>query len=157
MVEIPDDIKEMIRNQGIIVVGSVDINGVCNVSPRSAFFCSNETICWLDYFSHKSRQNFQQIPWISIAVFDKEQLKGFQLKGKVSFVTDENEKRRITDLIIRTCSGNTCKIYQELANNNQIQVMMFKPKAIYSLNPQEEAGQALVLDNDGETVSLLGI
>ena len=157
MVNIPLDIQKMILEQQVIVVGSVDINGVCNVSPRSAYICTDDAIYWLDYFSHKSRQNFQEIPWISVAVFDKEQLKGFQLKGKVSVVTTNDEKKRITDLVIRSCSSNICKIYQELNSSEHLQVLMFTPKAIYSLNPQEEAGTALVLDNDGETVSLLGI
>jgi len=156
MVNIPLEIQKMIREQQVIVVGSVDINGVCNVSPRSAYICTDDAIYWLDYFSHKSRRNFSEIPWISVAVFDKERLKGFQLKGKVSFVTTNDEKQRITDLVIRTCSNNVCKIYQELSSEH-LEVMMFKPKAIYSLNPQEEAGTALVLNNDGETVSLLGI
>jgi len=157
MVIILDDIQRMIQKEGIIVVGSVDINGVCNVSPRSSFHCTNDAIYWLDFFSHKSRQNFSDVPWISIAVFDKEQLRGFQLKGKISIVKDPSEKRRLTYLIMRSKPALMSKIHSETTVGDDLEVMMFKPKAIYSLNPQEESGTALVIDNDGETVSLLGI
>ena len=34
---------------------------------------------------------------------------------------------------------------------------MFAPKAIYSLDPNEEYEVPIALDNDGETVSLLGV
>jgi len=45
------------------------------------------------------------IPLASIAVFDKKELKGSQLKGKVSFLADEKEKSKITDTIIRSSIG----------------------------------------------------
>jgi len=156
MVTIPDDIQNMIHKEGVIVVGSVDINGVCNVSPRSSFHCTNHAIYWLDFFSHKSRQNFSDIPWISVSVFDKEQLEGFQLKGKVCKMEDQSEKRRLVFLIMRNKPFLMAKLHAA-SISDRLEVMMFKPKAIYSLNPQEESGTALVIDNDGETVSLLGI
>ena len=156
MVTIPDDIQSMIHNEGVIVIGSVDTNGVCNVSPRSSFHYTNDTIYWLDFFSHKSRQNFSEIPWISVSVFDKKELEGFQLKGKVGIVKDQSEKRRLVFLIMRKKPFLMSKIHAA-SISDRLEVMMFKPRAIYSLNPQKESGTALVIDNDGETVSLLGI
>ena len=78
-------------------------------------------------------------PWASIEVFDKKELKGFQLKGKVSFVTDEKEKSKITDTIIRSSTGKTSsKIFERISQNKTPDVLMFTAKAIHSLDPKEE-------------------
>jgi len=158
MVTIPLEIQEMMRKQKVIVVGSVDLNGVANISPRTAFYFSNDAIYWLDFFKHKSQGNFKSLPWVSIAVIDKKKLSGFQLKGKVSFVTDQKEKMRITDIVSRSATGKTsAKIFEQMSQKTP-DVIMFVPKAIYSLSPQEESGRALVVDTaDSEAVTLLGI
>ena len=158
MVAIPLEIQEMMRKQKVIVVGSVDLNGVANISPRTAFYFSNDAIYWLDFFKHKSQGNFKSLPWVSIAVIDKKKLSGFQLKGKVSFVTDQKEKMRITDIVSRSATGKTsAKIFEQMSQKTP-DVIMFVPKAIYSLSPQEESGRALVVDTaDSEAVTLLGI
>ena len=158
MVSIPEDIRHMMTRQKFIVVSSVDPNGLANISPRTAFYFSDDTVYWLDFFKHKSQGNFKVIPWVSVAVFDKEKLRGFQMKGKVSFVTDEKEKRKIIDIISRSVTGKTSsKIFERLSQNRYPAVIIFKPKVVYSLNPKEESGIALVSDKDGETVSLTGV
>jgi len=151
-------VQEMLRDQKFIVVGSVDINGLCNLSPRTSFYYSKDAIYWLDFFKHKSQGNFKTIPWVSVAVFDKKELKGFQLKGKVSFVTDEKKKSKITDIITRSVTGKTSsKIFERMSKNKTPDVLMFTPKAIYSLDPKDESGIAKIIDKDGETVALLGV
>ncbi|VVC05932.1 Pyridoxamine 5'-phosphate oxidase [uncultured archaeon] len=158
MVTLTSAIQEMLREQKFIVVGSVDANGLCNISPRTSFYYSKNAIYWLDFFKHKSQGNFRTIPWVSVSVFDKIELRGFQLKGKVSFVTDKKEKARITDIIIRSVTGKTSsKVFERVSQNKTPDVLLFTPKAIYSLDPKEESGRALTIDKDGETVSLLGI
>lgn len=158
MVAILPEIMKILRKEKFIVIGSVDLNGMCNLSPRTSFYCSDDTIYWLDFFKHKSHYNFKNVPWVSVAIFDKKKLTGFQMKGKVSFVTDEKEKARITDVVCRSTTGKTCsKIFERMAEGKHPDVIMFKPHAIYSLVPGEDSATALVLDNDSETVSLLGI
>ena len=96
-------------------------------------------------------------PWASIAVFDKKELKGFQLKGKVSFVTDEKEKSKITDTIIRSSTGKTSsKIFERISQNKTPDVLMFTAKAIHSLDAKEEFRCSPGLDKDDETIALLG-
>jgi len=158
MVAVTKEIQEMLRTQKFIVIGSVDLNGVANVSPRTAFYFSDDSIFWLDFFKHKSHVNFQSLPWVSIAVFDKTKLRGFQMKGKVSFIEDQKQKAKLIDIITRSATGKTSsKVFERLNKDKSPDVIVFKPKAIYSLDPEEYAGRALVLDTDGETVSLLGI
>ncbi len=157
MVAIPEDVRKMLKDQKFIVVGSVDPNGVANLSPRTAFYFADDMIYWLDFFKHKSQGNFQVIPWVSVAVFDKEKLKGFQMKGKVSFVTDESQKRKVTDVIARSVTGKTsAKVFERMSQNKKPDVIMFHPRVVYSLSPQEESGKPVVCDEDGETVAFFG-
>lgn len=157
MIKIPAKVQEMFKSQKVIVVGSVDVNGLANLSPRTSFHFSDTAVYWLDFFKHKSQGNFKSIPWVSVGVFDKKELKGYQLKGKVTFVTDGKEKARITDIITRSVTGKTSsKIFERISQNKTPDVIMFTPKAVYSLSPKEESGIAMVMDKDGETVSLLG-
>ncbi len=157
MITIPKEIRQMMREQKFIVVGSVDLNGVANVSPRTAFYFTDDLVYWLDFFKHKSQENFQVIPWVSVAVFDKKQLKGFQMKGKVSFVSDEHKRRNITEIILRSATGKiSSKIFGQISQNKHPDVIIFHPKVIYSLNPQEESGKTMLHDKDGETISLFG-
>ena len=78
----------------MIVVSSVDQNLMPNISPRTTFTIIDDVIYWIELFRHKSFKNFQFSDWISVASFDKEKLKGFQLKGKVTMLQDE-EKRKM--------------------------------------------------------------
>ena len=157
MVTLPSEVQEMMREQKFIVVCSVDPNGVANISPRTSFYFTGDAIYWLDFFKHKSQGNFKTIPWISVGVFDIKELKGFQMKGKVSFITNSKEKSKMTDTIARSATGKTStKIFERLSQNKTPDVVMFTPKALYSLNPKEESGIPLLIDTDGETISLLG-
>jgi hypothetical protein len=157
MIKIPAKVQTMLKSQKAIVVGSVDINGLANLSPRTSFYFTDTAIYWLDFFKHKSQGNFRSIPWVSVGVFDKKELKGYQIKGKVEFVTDAKEKSRITDVISRSVTGKTSsKIFERISQNKTPDVIMFTPKAVYSLDPKEESGIAMVMEKSGETVSLLG-
>ncbi|MDE1769301.1 MAG: pyridoxamine 5'-phosphate oxidase family protein [Thaumarchaeota archaeon] len=157
MIKIPAKVQEMLKGQKFIVVGSVDANGLANFSPRTSFYFTDTAVYWLDFFKHKSQGNFKTIPWVSVGVFDKKELKGYQMKGKVAFVTESKEKSRITDVIARSVTGKTSsKIFERISQNKTPDVIMFTPKAVYSLDPKEESGIAMIMDKDGETISLLG-
>jgi len=93
-----------------------------------------------------------------IGVFDKNELKGLQLKGKVSFITCEKKKSKITDIITRSVTDKTSsKIFERMSKNKTPDILMLTPKAIYSLDPKEESGIAKIIDKDGETVALLEV
>ena len=157
MIKIPAKVQEMLKSQKFIVVSSVDANGLANLSPRTSFYFTDTAVYWLDFFKHKSQGNFKTIPWVSVGVFDKKELKGYQIKGKVTFITESKEKSRITDIITRSATGKTSsKIFERISQNKTPDVIMFTPKAVYSLDPKEESGVAIVMDKDGETISLLG-
>lgn len=157
MIKIPAKVQEMFKSQKFIVVSSVDANGLANLSPRTSFYFTDTAVYWLDFFKHKSQGNFKTIPWVSVGVFDKKELKGYQIKGKVTFITESKEKSRITDVITRSATGKTSsKIFERISQNKTPDVIMFTPKAVYSLDPKEESGVSMIMDKDGETISLLG-
>ncbi len=152
MVTIPDGIQGLIQQEQVIVVGSVDKKGIPNVSPRSALFWNNVAIFWLEFFDHKSRQNFKDNEWVSVAVFNTVKQEGFQLKGKVRFLTD-SQKRKMVFQITQSTPKALTKIYDEKIKNEDIEVIQFEPRAIYSLDPRQEAGRLLALDKNDETLS----
>ena len=152
---IPDGIQKLMEQENIIVVGSIDKKGISNVSPRSSITWSNSYIYWLEFFDHKSRENFKNNPWVSIAIFNTPKQQGFQLKGKVVFA-ENPEKKKIVYKITQSTPKVIEKIYDEKIRNEDLEVIRFEPHAIYSLDPRQEAGRLLAIDKDKETTSKLG-
>lgn len=148
MVKIPDDVKSILESQGIFAVGSVGGTQFPNVSPRIFFIVEDESIIWLDFFQHKSYRNFKVNPWVTVAVFDKENLTGFQLRGKVSFLTDEPEKTNFRKRVIeKTKLRNSHSKVQKLSEK-ECEVILFEPKVVYSLNPEKHSDLSIGSDID---------
>ncbi len=148
MVQIPVEVKELIESQGIFAVGSVGGNKFANISPRIFFEVREDAIYWLDFFQHKSYRNFQVNPLVTVAAYDKENLTGFQLRGIVSFVTDEPERTRIKDEIIkRTLRLNSSEKVKKISEKEP-QIVLFEPKVVYSLNPEYFADLCIGSDVD---------
>lgn len=149
MVQIPLEVKELIESQGIFAVGSIGGNKFANISPRIFFEVREEVIYWLDFFQHKSYSNFQVNPRATVAVYDKKDLIGFQLKGIVSFVKNELERTRIkNDIIQRTLRLNPSEKLKKVSEKEP-QVILFEPKAVYSLNPEYFTELCIGSDVDG--------
>ncbi len=148
MVKIPSDVKEILEKQGIFAVGSVGGTQFPNVSPRIFYVVKDDSIIWLDFFQHKSFRNFQVNPWVTLAVFDKDDLTGFQLRGKVSFLKDEPERSKLRDEIIsKTKLGNKHEKVSNLCKR-ECEVILFEPRVIYSLNPEKHSDLSIGSDID---------
>ncbi|MDO8639921.1 MAG: pyridoxamine 5'-phosphate oxidase family protein [Nitrosarchaeum sp.] len=149
MVKIPNEIKEFIEKQGIFAVGTVGVNNLANVSPRIFFQIDKNVIYWLDFFKHKSYKNIQTNPWVTVSVFNKEDLKGFQFRGIVSFITDEPAKSEIKESIIKKIlEKNSSDKIKKLSEKKEVQVIQFEPKVCYSLNPEEFSDMCVGSDID---------
>ena len=149
MVKIPNEIKEFIENQGIFAVGTIGANNLANVSPRIFFRVDEDVIYWLDFFKHKSYKNIQANPWVTISVFNKDDLKGFQFRGIVSFITDEPIKSEIKESIIKKIlEKNSSEKIKKLSEKTEVQVIQFEPKVSYSLNPEEFSDMCIGSDID---------
>lgn len=149
MVKIPNEIKEFIENQGIFAVGTIGANNLANVSPRIFFRVDEDVIYWLDFFKHKSYKNIQANHWVTISVFNKDDLKGFQFRGIVSFITDEPTKSKIKESIIKKIlEKNSSEKVKKLSEKTEVQVIQFEPRVSYSLNPEEFSDMCIGSDID---------
>jgi len=149
MIVIPREIKEFIELQGIFAVGTTGVNNIPNISPRIFFRVDENVIYWLDFFKHKSYKNIQANPWVTISVFNKEDLKGFQFRGIVNFITDEPIKSEIKESIIKkTLEKNSSEKIKKLSEKIEVQVIRFEPKVCYSLNPDEFSDMYIGSDVD---------
>jgi hypothetical protein len=149
MVKIPNDIKEFIEKQGIFVVGTMGLNNLPNVSPRIFFRVDEDAIYWLDFFRHKSYKNIQENPWVTISVFNKDDLKGFQFRGIVSYIENELVKSEIMKSIIKkTLENNSSEKIKKLSERKEVKVIQFEPKVCYSLNPEEFSDMYIGSDID---------
>jgi len=150
MVSIPREIKEFINSQGIFAVGSIGGTKFCNVSPRIFFLVTEDLIYWLDFFKHKSIRNFTVNPWVTISVYDKNTLEGYQIKGIVNILTEEPEKSEIRKKIIdMTLKSYQSKKVQNLSQR-EAQVIKFIPKVIYELNPEKFSDLSIGSDIDAQ-------
>jgi len=132
----------------MIVVSSVDENDMPNISPRTTFTITDDVIYWIELFRHKSFENFQNSDWISVASFDKEKLKGFQLKGKVTMLQDEEKKKNISlQIIDKLTRLHKERILKQLGNKVPT-IASFKPFIIYSSNPVELTDIPLIIGAD---------
>jgi len=140
----------------MIVVASVDKNGISNISPRTTFTILDDVIYWIELFRHKSLKNFQDNDWVSVATFDKENLEGFQLKGKVIMLDDEKKRKNISLRIIDKLTRlHKERILKQLGTKIP-NIASFKPVIVYSLSPVEAADIPLVIDSDPDIAMLVG-
>ncbi len=152
MVKIPTEIKDFVEGQGVFVVGSTGGNNLTNVSPRIFFKIKDETIYWLDFFKHKSYKNFKVNPWATVAVFNKDDLKGYQFRGTVSFITDEPTKTEIKNSIIKETLERNLSDKVKSLSNQDAEVIQFEVKVCYSLNPEEYSDMSIGSDIDSTQV-----
>jgi len=148
MVKIPGEIQKFVEDQGIIVVGTTGGNKLTNVSPRVFFKIKNEIIYWLDFFKHKSFKNYKINPWVTVAVFNKDDLKGYQFRGTVSFITDESKKTEIRDEIIKDSLNRRSSEKLKALASQEAEIIQFEVKVCYSLNPEKYSDMSIGSDVD---------
>jgi predicted pyridoxine 5'-phosphate oxidase superfamily flavin-nucleotide-binding protein len=152
MVKIPTKIKQFVETQGVFVVGTIGGSNLPNVSPRIFFRIDDEVIYWLDFFKHKSYKNIKINPWATVAVFNKDDLKGYQFRGTVSFITDEPTKTEIKNSIIKnTLERNQSEKVKSLSAK-EAELIQFEVKVCYSLNPEEYSDMSIGSDIDSTQV-----
>jgi len=146
----------MILGQQMIVVASVDKNGISNISPRTTFTILDDVIYWIELFRHKSFVNFQDNDYVSVATFDRENLEGFQLKGRVAILHDEEKREDISLRIIDNLTRLDKKRILKQVGNKVPNIVSFKPFVVYSSNPVEASDIPLVVDAEPEFGPLVG-
>jgi len=100
--------------------------------------------------------NFQDNDCVSVATFDKENLEGFQLKGRVAMLHDEKKREDISLRIKDKLTRLHKKRILEQVGNKVPNIVSFKPVVIYSSNPVVAADIPLVVDAEPEFGPLIG-
>lgn len=90
MVQIDEDVIRLIIKQNhIVLVGSVSYDGIPNISPRYVLaVLKNEKLLFADAFENKTFQNINAWPKVTAAVFDRDTQGGYQLKGEAETITN---------------------------------------------------------------------
>jgi len=152
MVKIPDSIKKFIDEQGIFVVGTIGETKFVNISPRIFFKVEEDAIYWLDFFEHKSFKNIQVNPYVTISVFNKNDLEGYQFKGSASYITDEPTKSEIRDTIIENILKTNLSPKTKSLSEKEAHVIQFEPQVCYSLNPEKYSDMSIGSDVDSTSL-----
>jgi len=148
MVKIPEEIQKFVEEQGVFVVGTTGGNNLTNISPRIFFKIEDSVVYWLDFFKHKSYKNYKVNPWVTIAVFNKDNLKGYQFRGTVSFITDEPTKTEIRNSIIKNTLERNSSEKLKALSSQEAEIIQFEVKVCYSLNPEEYSDMSIGSDVD---------
>ncbi|HEX7033691.1 MAG TPA: pyridoxamine 5'-phosphate oxidase family protein [Nitrososphaera sp.] len=90
MVQIDEDIIRLIIKQNhVVLVGSVSADGIPNISPRYVLgILNNEKLLFADAFENKTFHNINAWPRVTVAIFDRDTQGGYQLKGSAETTTD---------------------------------------------------------------------
>lgn len=128
MVKIGDEIVSLIAKEGnVVVVASVDASGIPNISPRYVMMILNdEKLVFADVYMNKTFTNIKRWPKVSVAIVDKLNRGGFQLKGDVEQITDLD--------IISQCAK---KLKELKFDSAPAFVWALNVKEIYSIVPSE--------------------
>ncbi|MEM2160590.1 MAG: pyridoxamine 5'-phosphate oxidase family protein [Candidatus Nitrosotenuis sp.] len=135
MVKVNDEIVQLIiRQDNIVLVGSVDRAGIPNISPRYVMaILDDEKIVFADAYMNKTYANVKSWPKITVAIVDQANRSGFQLKGDVEEITDPNivgqATQKLKDL------GFPC---------GPASVWALNIKEIYSIKPSEKSKEPLI-------------
>lgn len=148
MVKIPEEIQKFVEEQGVFVVGTTGGGNLTNISPRIFFKIEDNIIYWLDFFKHKTYKNIQVNPQVTISVFNKEDLEGYQFRGIASFITDESTKSEIKESIIKKILKTNSSSKLKKLSEKEVTVVQFEPKVGYSLNPEKYSDMSIGSDTD---------
>jgi predicted pyridoxine 5'-phosphate oxidase superfamily flavin-nucleotide-binding protein len=84
-----DIIRLIIKQEHIVLVGSVSAEGIPNISPRYVLgILQSEKLLFADAFPNKTYHNINAWPRVTVAIFDRDTQGGYQLKGSAEEVTD---------------------------------------------------------------------
>jgi uncharacterized pyridoxamine 5'-phosphate oxidase family protein len=154
MVIITSDVKDMMKVQQIILVGTSNEKCIPNLSPRSSFYVDKDAIYWYEILRKKSYQNFIKNNWVSVSIIDNVKFSGYQLKGKIKIVEDEREFFDINAKISENIPKDHEELIRKLIHENGVKIIQFMPIALYSLNPLDFEETSGLINSDSNIEEL---
>jgi len=135
LVKVSDEIVQLIIRQGnLVLVGSVDVMGIPNISPRYVMaILDDEKIVFVDVYLNKTYSNIKSWSKVTVAVVDSMNRTGFQLKGDAEEITDAE------------LNAQAAKKLKEIGFKGEpIRVWGVNIKEIYSIKPSEKSKDPLI-------------
>lgn len=127
--QIDDEIVHLIAKEGnVVVVATIDALGMPNISPRYVMAVLGDKIVFADAYRNKTFTNIRRWPKVTVAVVDRVNRGGFQLKGDAEEVTDPG--------LISEC---TKKLKELKFDSGPVSVWALIVKEIYSIKPSESS------------------
>jgi len=128
-----DVIRLIIKQQNMVLVGTVNSQGIPNISPRYVLgILDNDRLLFADGFENKTFHNIKSWPKISVAVLDSDTHGGYQLKGSVQEVADP-----------KLVSNAAVKLRGFGIDVTPVKVWTLKVEEVYSLEPSAKSKQPL--------------
>jgi len=145
MLPIPEVVRKMLTDQGIIWVATSSKDGVPNVSPRSAFWITDDgALAWCDWFKHKTFSNWRENNNVAVSVVDTITFTGWQLKGSCELLQDDEEVARTLEDLLSKPRHRLFTRTMEIHEGYSPIIIKFTAEKIYSLAPEEESKEPLV-------------
>lgn len=130
MVKIPEEAVTLIlKNDNVVLVGSVDAKGVPNISPRFVLaVIEDEKLLFADAFRNKTFDNIKAWRKVTVSIMDKETMGGFQLKGDAEEVEDR-------ELVAQA----TAKLEEHGIRSKPEKAWILSVTQVYSLKPESKS------------------
>ena len=134
----------MLTDRGIMWVATSSKDGVPNVSPRSAFWITEDgALAWCDWFKHKTYQNWRENNHAAVAVVDTITFTGWQLKGNCKIVEgDEKVAQILQDVMLKPRHRLFTRTMEVHEGQSPI-IIRFEAEKIYPLAPEEASNEPL--------------
>jgi hypothetical protein len=143
---IPESVARMMRQEGIIYVGTSNKAGIPNISPRTAFWITDEgSLVWFSWFQHKTYRNITENNHVCVAVVDSAHLVGYRMNGRVELVADPDKITEVVRLVMtKPRHADFNKMMQSQSGYPPF-VVWFRLEELYSLAPVENSGYPMPL------------
>jgi predicted pyridoxine 5'-phosphate oxidase superfamily flavin-nucleotide-binding protein len=106
MPKLTQHMKQVLKQQPVVLVATSDSQGQPNVSPKGALkIVDDDKLVFADLFSLKTRANLQANPSVAVAAVDPQTYQGYQFKGRAELMDDGPLFEEIVNLLARGRKG----------------------------------------------------
>ena len=98
--------RQVLKQQPVLMVATSDNQGRPNVSPKGALkIVDEDKLVFADFSAHKTRANLRANPSIAVAAVDPQTYEGYQFKGWGELLAEGPLFEEVAGLLERSSSG----------------------------------------------------
>ena len=106
MPTLTQQMKQVLKQQPVLMVATSDDQGRPNVSPKGALkIVDEDKLVLADFFSQKTRANLDVNPSIAVAAVDPQTYEGYQFKGWAELLAEGPLFEEMAGLLERSKNG----------------------------------------------------